>query len=185
MSVKVKINNARISYASVFEPKSINGGDPKYSCQIIIPKYHPQLKEIQEAIKEAAKEKYASIMKGGKWPAKLKHPLRDGEEREGEEGYEETYEGNIFFNANSNRRPLVIHKNKDVLYEADGVLYSGCYCNFVVNFYPYDSNGNKGVAVGLSGVQFKADGEALAGGGASVDDFDEEEDYDDEATKLI
>ena len=28
----------RLSYANVWEPKSINGGDPRYSCSIIIPK---------------------------------------------------------------------------------------------------------------------------------------------------
>ena len=26
----------RLSYANVWEPKSINGGDPRYSCSIII-----------------------------------------------------------------------------------------------------------------------------------------------------
>ena len=28
----------RLSYANVWEPKSINGGEPKYSCSILIPK---------------------------------------------------------------------------------------------------------------------------------------------------
>ena len=37
-NTKVVTGIVRLSYANVWEPKSINGGDPKYSCSIIIPK---------------------------------------------------------------------------------------------------------------------------------------------------
>ena len=37
-NTKVVTGLVRLSYANVWEPKSINGGDPKYSCSIIIPK---------------------------------------------------------------------------------------------------------------------------------------------------
>ena len=38
LSTKVITDLVRLSYANVWEPKSINGGDPKYSCSIIVPK---------------------------------------------------------------------------------------------------------------------------------------------------
>ena len=31
-------SNTRFSYCSVWEPKSINGGDPRYSVSLLIPK---------------------------------------------------------------------------------------------------------------------------------------------------
>ena len=37
-NTRVVTGLVRLSYANVWEPKSINGGDPKYSCSIIIPK---------------------------------------------------------------------------------------------------------------------------------------------------
>ena len=37
-NTKVITGLVRLSYANVWEPKSINGGDPKYSCSIIVPK---------------------------------------------------------------------------------------------------------------------------------------------------
>lgn len=37
-NTKVVTGLVRLSYANVWEPKSINGGDPKFSCSIIIPK---------------------------------------------------------------------------------------------------------------------------------------------------
>ena len=49
-NTKVVTGIVRLSYANVWEPKSINGGDPKYSCSIIIPKSD---KETVDAINAA------------------------------------------------------------------------------------------------------------------------------------
>ena len=48
--------NTRWSYANVWEPKSINGGTPKYSVSLIIPKSDTKtVEKIQAAIEEAMK----------------------------------------------------------------------------------------------------------------------------------
>ena len=66
MSKNVKISNpmkvitgvdTRWSYANVWEPKSINGGVPKYSVSLIIPKSDTKtIAKIQAAIEAAYKE---------------------------------------------------------------------------------------------------------------------------------
>jgi len=175
---KVKLNNVRVSYVNVFKARGMEGQEPKYSVQVILPKDHPQVKEVNNAILEAGKEKFAKLINGNKFPAKLKNPLRDGDEEMEDEP--ETYGDAYFFNANNLRRPLVIDRDKTPITEDDNIIYSGCYCNVVVDFYAFDVTGNKGVAASLGGVQFKADGEALGGRGATVDDFDDEEDDDDD-----
>ena len=66
MSKNVKISNpmkvitgvdTRWSYANVWEPKSVNGGTPKYSVSLIIPKSDTKtIAKIKAAIEAAYKE---------------------------------------------------------------------------------------------------------------------------------
>ena len=78
MSTKVITGKVRFSYANVWEPKSVNGSDPKYSVSLIIPKNDTKtLGKIKSAIETAKKEGLAKL--GGKIPANLKTPLRDGD----------------------------------------------------------------------------------------------------------
>ena len=68
----------RFSYLHCWEPDSVNGGDPKYSVSAIVDKKDTKtVNAIKAAIEQAKKD---SISKwGGKIPANLKLPLRDGE----------------------------------------------------------------------------------------------------------
>lgn len=48
-------------------------------------------------------------------------------------------------------------------------FYSGCWGAAVVNFYPYNTSGNMGVAVGLNNVIKTRDDERLGGGGRTAE----------------
>ena len=50
-------------------------------------------------------------------------------------------------------------------------VYSGCYGRVSLNFYAFNSNGNKGVACGLGNIQKLRDGEPLGGRSSAKDDF--------------
>ena len=73
----------RWSYANVWDPKSINGGDPKYSVSLIIPKSDTRTIAKIEAAIQAAYEEGESKLRGNSKtvPALsvLKTPLRDGD----------------------------------------------------------------------------------------------------------
>ena len=61
-------------------------------------------------------------------------------------------------------------------------VYSGCYGRISVNFYGFNSNGNRGIAAGLGNIQKLRDGESLGGRTSAEEDFDavevdEEEDF--------
>lgn len=179
MSTKVVTGKVRFSYAHIFEPWAGQPGqDAKYSVCLLIPKSDKKtLAKIAAAIDEAAQEGIAAKW-GGKKPKNLHLPLRDGdEEREGTE-----YEGMMFLNANSKQRPGVVDKDLVEILDPEEV-YSGCYGRASINFFAYDSNGNRGIGVGLNNVQKLADGERLGGARASAeDDFgdgfeDDEEDF--------
>lgn len=174
--MKLNIKNVRIGYVNVFKPRQSEAGkEPQYSVQLLIPKDHPQLSTIKEMIASAAIEKFDKDMKAaaGKWPARLNFPLRDGDAEFPEN---DSYKGMLFMNVRNTRKPMVIDRLRRAVTEEDNLIYSGCYANVVVSFFAYDKRGNKGVTASLQGVQFKADGEPLAGVGVSIADFDVEED---------
>lgn len=162
---QVRIGEVRFSYANVFAPKAAqNGGDPKYSCAILIPKENTGALDMIRSAIQAAKEQGKTGKWGGKIPGNCKTPLRDGDiDREDDE----TYAGCWFINANSpaKSKPAVKVLQDGQMYDAldEEDFYSGCYGVAVLNFYPYDASGNKGVAAGLNIVMKTKDGEKLSG----------------------
>lgn len=163
----------RFSYLHCWEPASVNNGEAKYSCSAIIKKSDTKTVEaIKAAIEQAKKDAISKW--GGKIPANLKTPLRDGSiERPDDEAYKDCY----FFNANSRQAPQVVDgKVQPILDQSE--VYSGCYGRISVTFYGYNSNGNRGVAAGLGNIQKLKDGEALGGRSKASDEFETVEDDD-------
>ena len=75
---KVITGKVRASFVHIFEPQSVNGSDPKYSCSFIIPKSDTEtIGKIKEAIEQAKQDGVPKW--GGKIPPNLKTPLRDGD----------------------------------------------------------------------------------------------------------
>ena len=170
--------NTRWSYVNAWEPKSINDGAPKYSVSLIIPKSDTKtIEKIQAAIQAAYDEGQGKLKGNGKSvPALsvLKTPLRDGDaERPDEEAYADSY----FINANSGTAPGIVDADRQPILERSEV-YSGVYGRASINFYAFNSNGNKGIACGLNNLQKIKDGEPLCGKSRVEDDFDTEEDDD-------
>ena len=166
-TTKVITGIVRLSYANVWEAVSINGGTPKYSVSLIIDKKDTKtVAAINAAIDAAIKEGAAKF--GGKVPNKaaLKLPLRDGDlERD-----DEAYKGSYFINANSTSAPQIVDRSVQPILDRSEV-YSGCYARVSINFYAFNSNGNRGVACGLGNIQKVRDGEPLGGKSSAADDF--------------
>ena len=71
--------NTRWSYANVWEPKSINGGTPKYSVSLIIPKSDTKTVAKIKATIEAAYREGESKLKGIACGLNNLQKIRDGE----------------------------------------------------------------------------------------------------------
>lgn len=174
MSTKVVTGKVLLSYLNVAKPVGVNGGEPKYSVSVIIPKSDTKtLNKIKAAIEAAKKEGTAKL--GKKIPANLKTPLRDGDiDRPDDEAYADSY----FVNANSRTKPGIVDRNLEPIIDMTEI-YSGCYGRVSMVFYPYNVNGNKGIAAGLQNIQKLEDGEPLGGKSRPEDDFgvaDDDED---------
>jgi hypothetical protein len=170
--------NTRWSYANVWDPKSINGGAPKYSVSLIIPKSDTETVDKLKAAIEAAYAEGESKLKGnGKSVPPLdtiKTPLRDGDrERPDDPAYANSY----FINANSGTAPGIVDADRNPILERSEV-YSGVYGRASINLYAFNSNGNRGIACGLNNLQKIRDGEPLGGKSRAEDDFADEGDDD-------
>lgn len=171
---KVVTGIVRLSYEHVWEPNSINGGTPKYSVSLIIPKSDKKtIEAINNAVDNAIKDGVSKF--GGKVPNKaaLKLPLRDGDVERDDEAYKNAF----FLNANSTTPPQIVDTAVQPILDRNEV-YSGCYAKVSVNFYAFNSNGNRGIACGLGNIQKIRDGEPLGGKSNAADDFITEADED-------
>ena len=170
--------DTRWSYVNAWEPKSINGGTPKYSVSLIIPKSDTKTIEKIKAAIEAAYHEGESKLKGNGRTvpplATLKTPLRDGNlERPDDPVYANMY----FMNANNSSAPGIVDAARQPIIERSEI-YSGVYGRASVNFFAFNTNGNKGIACSLNNLQKIRDGEPLGGKSNAEDDFATEDDDD-------
>ena len=164
--VKVVTGKVRFSYAHVFQPaSSIEGGTPKYSVSIIIPKSDKDtIARLTKAFEDTKSS--ASAYFGGAVPKNLKGGLRDGDAEKDDPAYANSF----FINANSAQKPGVVDADLNPIIDTSE-FYSGCYGRASITFYPYNAQGSKGIACGLNNVQKLEDGEKLGGSTTAAADF--------------
>lgn len=168
-SNRVVFGPCRLSYTHVFRKHNPNGSendpDAKYQTNVLIPKDEKEtIKAIQAAI-ENAKIIGQTSKWGGKLPKKLDEPLHDGAERE-----DELYESHLYLNAKAKTRPGIVDRKMQPIIDEDE-MYSGVWAVVSVTFFPYDSNGNRGVACGLNNLMKFKDDEMLGGRTSPENDF--------------
>lgn len=166
------------SYLNCWDAKAIQGGTPKFSVSLIIPKSDTKTIDKINAAVQAAYEEGQSKLKGnGKSvPAltTLKTPLRDGDaERPDDETYKDCY----FINANSGTAPGVVDAGRNPILDRSE-MYSGVKGRASINLYAYNVNGNRGITCGLNNLQKISDCTPLGGKSRAEDDFSTEDDED-------
>ena len=170
---KIVTGVCRLSYANIWQAKSINGGSPKFSTSVLIPKSDTKTIAKVKAAIQAAYDEGAGKLKGNSKTApslaSLKTPLRDGDTERPDDA---AYAGHWFLNANSNTAPGVVDASREPIYDTSEI-YSGVYARVSLSFYAFNSNGNRGIACGLQNIQKVRDGESLGGKAKAEDDFDD------------
>ena len=170
--------NTTFSYLNCWDPKAIQGGTPKFSVSLIIPKSDVKtIEKIKAAIQAAYEEGQSKLKGNGKSvPAlsTLKTPLRDGDlERPDDEAYKNRY----FINANSVTAPGIVDADRNPIIDRSE-MYSGVKGRASINLYAYNVNGNRGIACGLNNLQKISDGTPPGGKSRAEDDFATEDDED-------
>ncbi len=170
----------RLSYLNVFKPRAMQDGqDPKYSACLLIPKSDKAtVKAIKDAC-EAARLASAATF-GGKVPDKLRLPIHDGDGEMPNGGdYGPEAKGMYVLNCSSRQQPGLVDRQLTPILDQT-VLYSGCWGRVDLNFFAYNTSGNKGIGAGLNNIQKVRDAEALGGKQRAEDVFSVIEDEDDD-----
>jgi hypothetical protein len=163
---KIKLQNVRLSFPSLFRKAQFQGEETKFEATLMLHK--DTHAAVIEEIKKAIAEKVKVDLKGAKLPSD-KICLKDGDESGRDE-----YEGHYTIKASNGKRPKVLDRDKTPLGEDDGKPYSGCYVNAVIELWAQNNGYGKRVNANLLGVQFYKDGEPFESGAtADDDDFDD------------
>ncbi|MCP7950620.1 DUF2815 family protein [Listeria monocytogenes] len=183
-SAKVVTGEVRLSFVHLLEPYAYEGQEEKYSTMILIPKSDKNTVNAIKAAQKAALEQGTVSKFGGKKPSNLKNTLRDGDDEMDTEERPE-FEGHYFMNVSSKTAPGILDKAKQKTISPDDV-YSGVYARVSINFFAYNTAGNKGISAGLNNVMVLGKGDYLGGRASADSDFaDFEALDDDEANDFI
>lgn len=173
---EVVVGPVRLSYMNVFTPKvnDLKEGAKEYSAVLLIPKqgneFLPnaaeELKELRKALSGAVFAKW-----GDKPPAKLRNPIRDGDEETDSQG-EPKAPGYWFMNVSAKEAypPLLVDGSRRTV---TGGWNSGDWGMVHIAIFAYEQKGNRGVSAGLRAIQFLHKGESMGGSAVSADVFDE------------
>ena len=180
MSVIIEIQG-RLSFEHIFKASAgNNGGDPKFSANLLIAKGGAEEQQVQSAIERAAKDRW-----GAKAPQILAQ-LR-GQDRvcihNGDLKSYDGYAGMDYVAASNPNRPVVVNRRGQPVAEGEsGAPYSGCYVRMNLEIWAMDNQFGKRVCATLRGVQFVKDGDAFSGGASpmAASDFSDLGDEDDD-----
>lgn len=167
---KVVFGPVRFSYAHVFTPYSMDGDskNAKYQTGILIDKSDKvTLDAINQAIDQAKEDAKLSKWKGS-IPKKLELPLRDGDDKD---PADDDYANKMYLNAKCTTRPGVVHISDRNTPLNEDEFKSGDWGYVSISFYGYDTNGNKGIAVGLNNIMKSCDGVPMGGRISAEADF--------------
>jgi len=169
---KVFTHKFRVSFPSVFEPKSFQNQPAKYSLVMLFPKKTDLGKRpenaksgvsMKEAVFNCLTEQFGDK---SKWPKDLRLPFRDGDQKD-----TEGYKGHIFVTASSKKKPGVINQRLEHI-TSEEEFYAGCYARATLLAFYYDTAGNKGVSFSLQNIQKLEDGENMSGRKRAEDEFE-------------
>jgi hypothetical protein len=170
---KVLTGEVRLTYLAVLTPKaSQQGGEPKYSVTLLIPKTDTVTKaDIDASIQAAAQEAMAKTW-GGIRPPQLRIPIYDGDGmRPSGEPFGAECKGHWVMTASTKMKPQVVGIDNINVELSPSDIYSGMYARVTIRFFGYSNSGNKGIGCGLGNIMKTRDGESLAGRASASSDF--------------
>lgn len=173
IATKVLTGEVRLSYVNLTTPRAPQqGGEPKYSVTLLIPKSdNATIADINASIK-AAYEDGVNKKWGGAHPTP-KTIVHDGDGlRPSGLPFGNECKGHWVLTASTKNKPQVVGIDNLSCELAPSDIYSGMYARVTINFFAYDTAGSKGVGCGLGNVLKTRDGEALAGGASAASDFE-------------
>jgi hypothetical protein len=164
--MKIRIDNARLSWNDLYEATGFNGDNNlAFKAKIIIDD-EATLAKVRNAINVALKEAYSRD--SDKIVKKIQNDARSFPFKEHDDGG---------FSLSTRRpqkkgRPILLDENRQPVTADDQKFYAGCRVNVLVEFWAGNYSGDR-VGCTLEGLQFAGDDQPFsAQRSSSVDDFE-------------
>ena len=171
--MKVLTGEVRLSFVHVTTPKAAQqGGEPKYSVTLLIPKTDAATKANIDSSMRAAMQDAAAKIWNGAVPPNLRIPVYDGDGvRPCGEPFGPECKGCWVVTASTRMQPQVVSIDNINVALTPAEIYSGMYGRVTVRFFGYSNSGNKGIGCGLGNIMKTRDGEPLSGNAPASSDF--------------
>lgn len=175
---QMTVKKVRGAFLAIFAPKAFGEQDPAYGGKFVVPKDHPQVKDLDAAMLAAAKEKW-----GEKGPAILAKLIEEDRvcfhkktytNKNGDpvDGFEDAYYISARNGGDSPTKPSAFTAANVKLDEPAGLIYSGAFFDTSIDIYAQDNKYGRRINASLRGVRFADKGEAFGGGvAAGADEF--------------
>ena len=161
--MKIKIENARLSFPDLFTPGEYEG-TRKYGCSLLIEPGSANDKAIRKAMEAVGTESFKA-----KAPAIIAAAMAGGNQKCCYwDGNLKDYDGYADMMVITAKRPVdaraprVVDADLQPLTEDDGKPYAGCYVNASVELWAQSNKFGKTIRCTLLGVQFVKDGDAFS-----------------------
>ena len=160
MSKKITLVG-RLSFPSLFQPRAMEGAQPKYEATVLMEPASPCIKSfMQEALEVLMSGKLSLSEADARQLLKAKPPIKDGNQKQAQ-----GYAGNYYITCRSTQQPDFYGPDKKRLdiEAAKKLFYAGCKVAVITTPWAYAKQGNRGVSADLLAVMFLGHGDAFSG----------------------
>lgn len=167
MGKRIELTMVRLAFADdIFTTGRMEGSTRDlYSATALFPPTHPAYKLVEDTAVAVTKEEWGADSDKIIQTAKTKDGGKNWVLKDGNLKEYDGYAGNFYVNTNNEKRPSILNRDGTPLTASDGVVYAGCYVDFIIEVYAYSHPvGGKGVSSSFKGLRFRKDGDAFAGG---------------------
>ena len=171
------IKRARLGFPALLQPKAVQGGEPKYSCNFILDTDAVEWRELGQIISAMAKEKW-----GENAPAVINMIKADKRLRCYGQGSEKISQktGKVYDGFDTKLYISAANSDKPKLYGTDAkelpptaslnqMFAGGNYVSGVISFWLQDNQYGRAIRANLDGVQFVETGEHFGASGPDTD----------------
>ena len=165
----IKIENARLAFPAIYEPKPFKPGmPPKYHADLVITPDNPSWAKFLERATRLAGDKFGDIAEGVMTNIQQDKRLRcfrSGSEKLSQKTMKvyEGYEGMKYVHGINDEQPALFNGAGEVIDPTDALgdptkFYGGCYVNAIVSPWIQDNQYGRAIRCNLLALQFRGDG---------------------------
>ena len=171
------IKDARLGFPSLLQPKAVQGGEPKYSCNFILAPTAPEWAEMGQIISAMAVEKWGDQANAVLTMIKADKRLRcygQGAEKISQKTGQvyDGFQGMVFISAANTEKPKLYGTDATELpptANANQLFVGGNYVSGIISFWTQDNQFGRGIRANLDGVQYIREGEHFGTPGPETD----------------